>query len=92
MRLPIRIARFAPATNFAHKVIAAGVNMADPSFDFSHAEKGLTRFPPNVEQISVEHESMRTWLVMRRNDVMLRFPLTEEDCRHLAVLLTQDHR
>ena len=62
--------------------------MTEPSFDFSHAEKGLTRFPPNVEQINVEHESTRTWLVARRNDVVLRFPLTEDDCRHLAALLT----
>jgi hypothetical protein len=34
--------------------------MADQdAFVFSHADKGLTRFPPNVEQISVEHE----WLL-----------------------------
>jgi hypothetical protein len=66
--------------------------MADPSFDFSPAKKGLTRFPPNVEQISVEHEATRTWLVARRNDVVLRFPLTDENCRHLADLLTQNCR
>jgi hypothetical protein len=54
---------------------------------FSHAKKGMTRFPPNVEQISVEHESVSTWLVVRRNDVSLRFPLSESDCRHLAALL-----
>jgi hypothetical protein len=62
--------------------------MAEPSFDFSHAETGLTRFPPNVEQIKVEHETLRTWLVTRRNDIVLRFPLSEDDCRHLAALLT----
>ena len=56
-------------------------------WEFSHAESGMTRFPPNVEQISVEREATRTWLVARRNDVVLRFPLTEEDCRHLARLL-----
>ena len=33
--------------------------MADP-FDFSHAESGLAGFPPNVEQITVEHESFAT--------------------------------
>jgi hypothetical protein len=56
-------------------------------FAFALAEQGLTRFPPNVEQISVEHQELRTWLVTRRNDVTLRFPLTEKDCRHLAALL-----
>lgn len=55
--------------------------------EFSHAVSGLTRFPPNVEQIHVEHESVCTWLVMRRNDNELRFPLREDDCRHLAALL-----
>src|ERR1700730_14216768 len=49
------------------------------AFAFSHADKGMTRFPPNVEQISVEHESLRTWLIVRRNDVKLRFPLCEAD-------------
>jgi hypothetical protein len=55
--------------------------------EFSHAEKGMTRFPPNIEQIGVEHESTRTWLICRRNDTVLRFPLNEADCRHLAALL-----
>lgn len=63
--------------------------MADPSFDFCHAEVGLTRFPPNIEQISVEREATRIWLVVRRNDTVLRFPLRDEDCRHLATLLSQ---
>jgi len=57
---------------------------------FSHAEKGLTRFPPNVEQISVERSSTTTWLITRRNDVELRFPLDEGDRRHLAALLLGD--
>jgi hypothetical protein len=61
------------------------------AFAFSHADNGMTRFPPNVEQISVEHESLRTWLTVRRNDVKLRFPLTEADCRHLAGLLIGSH-
>lgn len=60
--------------------------MADQA-SFSHGEKGITRFPPNVEQITVERESVFTWLVARRNDVTLRFPLTDDDCRHLASLL-----
>lgn len=62
----------------------------DPTLEFNHAEGGLARFPPNVEQITVEHESLRTWLVTRRNDVTLRFPLRPADCRHLADLLTKN--
>jgi hypothetical protein len=58
-------------------------------FEFSHAKQGLTRFPPNVEQISVERELLTTWLIVRRNDLTLRFPLTDEDCTHLAALLTE---
>jgi len=63
--------------------------MDDPSFEFCHAEKGLTRFPPNVEQISVDREATRTWLVVRRNEVVLRFPLSDHDCDHLAMLLRE---
>lgn len=48
----------------------------------------MTRFPPNVEQITVERESGVAWLVTRRNDVELRFPLDDADCAHLATLLT----
>jgi len=61
------------------------------AFAFSHADKGMTRFPPNVEQIIVERESLRTWLIVRQNDVRLRFPLCEADCRHLAALLIGPH-
>jgi len=65
--------------------------MAENSaFEFSHAKQGMTRFPPNVEQITVEHESVLTWLVTRRNDVTLRFPLTSVDCEHLASLLKKE--
>jgi hypothetical protein len=56
-------------------------------YTFSHAETGMTRFPPNVEQISVEHEQLRSWLIVRRNDTTLKFPLEISDCRHLAALL-----
>jgi hypothetical protein len=54
---------------------------------FEHGQIGLTRFPPNVEQLSVVRDVSVMWLVARRNDVELRFPLTEEDCVHLANLL-----
>jgi hypothetical protein len=55
--------------------------------DFSHAESGMTRFPPNVEQLTVRHELGATWLLARRNDVELKFPLNISDCKHLAALL-----
>lgn len=58
--------------------------------DFSHAPGGITRFPPNVEQLRVERESTVTWLIARRNEVEMRFPLKEEDRRHLAKLLLGD--
>jgi len=55
---------------------------------FKHADTGMTRFPPNVEQISVRRESNRVWwLVARRNDVELRFPLEQADRDHLVKLL-----
>ena len=54
---------------------------------FAHGEIGLTRFPPNVEQISVRRESGRVWLTARRNDVTLVFPLDDVDAAHLARLL-----
>jgi hypothetical protein len=90
IRFPNNIVRFAQATILVPKDISAGVNMVDPSFEFSRADKGLIRFPPNVEQITVEHETTCSWLITRRNDVVLRFPLAPEDCRHLADLLTRD--
>jgi hypothetical protein len=55
--------------------------------EFTHSECGMTRFPPNVEQIHIEHASAMTWLVIRRNDTELRFPLSEEDRQYLARLL-----
>jgi hypothetical protein len=75
---------------FINALASTGVPMPDHQFTFSHGQSGLVRFPPNVEQISVEHESACTWLGVRRNDVELRLPLSDEDCRHLAALLTRD--
>jgi len=95
-RLPKANARLAHALILLHNADRAErVNVMSESdsrdgFAFSHAELGMTRFPPNVEQITVEHEEYRSWLITRRNDVMLRFPLTDEDCRYLASLLIGD--
>jgi hypothetical protein len=55
--------------------------------DFSHTENGMTRFPPNIEQLKVKRESSLTWLIVRRNDLELKFPMNDDDCRHLAALL-----
>jgi hypothetical protein len=55
---------------------------------FAHSESGITRFPPNVEQITIGRESTRVWLITRRNDVELKFPLTRDDCHHLSALLS----
>lgn len=54
---------------------------------FEHSEAGMTRFPPNVEQITVRRDHTVTWIIMRRNDLELRFRLNADDCRHLANLL-----
>lgn len=58
--------------------------------EFSHAESGMTRFPPNVEAITIERGPTRWWLIARRNDVVLRFPLNEDDRRFLARLILGD--
>lgn len=73
---------------FPPALISTGVTMVD-QLGFSHAERGMTRFPPNVEQIAVERESLCTWLVVRRNETTMKFPLTDADCDHLAALLTR---
>ena len=54
---------------------------------FGHADAGMTRFPPNVEQIRVEPAGQWLWLIVRRNDVELKMPLHPDDCAHLARLL-----
>jgi hypothetical protein len=60
----------------------------DHSVLFKRTERGLIRFPSNIEQLSVEYETTANWLVVRRNDTVFRFPLSEEDCVHIAKLLT----
>lgn len=55
---------------------------------FSHGECGLTRFPANVEQITVEYGSTCIWLVARRNEAVRRFPMNKSDCQHLISLLS----
>jgi hypothetical protein len=82
------VACLAEASILVTKLVPTGAVMrnADPE-EFCLAEKGMTRFPPNVEQISIEHAATVTWLIARRNEVVLRFPLREVDRKHLAQLL-----
>jgi hypothetical protein len=90
MRFPYLKTVVATLKTFDHKPASVGgVTMPESSWDFSHAPMGLSRFPPNIEQISVEHAATCSWLVTRRNDIELRFPLTDEDCEHLARLLRE---
>ena len=58
--------------------------------EFSHAERGMTRFLLNIAQLRVACESMTMWLIARRNEIELRFPLNEKDRVHLAGLLLGD--
>lgn len=56
---------------------------------FYPAETGMTRFPPNVEQITVEISGPLAWLIARRNETVLRFPIEPKDCDHLISLLAR---
>lgn len=44
----------------------------------------MTRFPPNVESISVRVESSRAWLIVSRNDTSLTFAMGAADALELA--------
>lgn len=57
-------------------------------FPFQHAESGMTRFPPNVEKITVERDSLRVWLTVTRNETVIRLPLEAADVTHLLRLLS----
>jgi hypothetical protein len=56
---------------------------------FVHAELGMTRFPPNVEQVTVEAGPVCVWLHIRRNDITISLPMGEGDTNHLIALLTR---
>lgn len=54
-----------------------------------HTETGIVKFPSNIHGIYVEPGATGSKvLTVRQNDVRLSFVLEEEDCRHLAALLT----
>lgn len=54
---------------------------------FQHGTTGMTRFPPNIEQLTVGGSGKWIWLTARRNETELRFLLTPDDVRHLCDLL-----
>lgn len=61
-------------------------NSAFPPFNL--ADNGMTRFPPNVEQITVERgRGSVAWLTVRRNEETWRFSLKESEADHLIGLL-----
>ncbi len=57
--------------------------------NFTHAELAITRFPPNIEQVSVKHcEDGIAYLTARQNNIKLEFRLNREDRKHLMHLLS----
>jgi len=51
---------------------------------------GIVKFPPNVYGIYIEKQaSGHTHLIARQNDTRLTFILSEDDCLHLAALLSE---
>ncbi len=56
---------------------------------FSHTPCDMTRFPPNVEQITVKVESACVWPRVRRNDISMEFPLGFDGAEHLIRLLSR---
>lgn len=59
-----------------------------------HLDDGIVKFPPNVQSLRVDHSAVSgyTQIIARQNDVSLVFVLDENDCRHLATLLTKNLR
>jgi CRP-like cAMP-binding protein len=53
-----------------------------------HLDRGLVKFPPNIQAIYVEQEETGlTRLIVRQNELRLSFVLDADDCAHLARLL-----
>jgi len=55
-----------------------------------HLDNGIVKFPVNVHGIFVEKSkgSGYATITAKQNDVVLRFVIDEDACRHLAALLT----
>jgi hypothetical protein len=56
-----------------------------------HLDKGIVKFPVNVHSLLIERgqASGYTRLIAKQNDTVLSFVLDDDDCRHLADLLTR---
>lgn len=54
-------------------------------------ENGIVKFPVNVHSLLVErsHSSGYTRVIAKQNDTVLSFVLDDDDCKHLAALLTR---
>lgn len=53
-------------------------------------ENGIVKFPVNVHSLLVERSqsSGYTRVIAKQNDTVLSFVLDDDDCQHLAALLT----
>jgi hypothetical protein len=56
-----------------------------------HLDKGIVKFPVNVHSLLVERSKTNghTRVTAKQNDTVLSFVLDDDDCRHLAELLTR---
>jgi hypothetical protein len=55
-----------------------------------HTDNGIVKFPVNVHSLRVERSqaSGYTRVIAKQNAVELSFVLDDDDCQHLAALLT----
>jgi len=55
-----------------------------------HTDNGIVKFPVNVHSLLVERSqtSGYTRVIAKQNDTVLSFVLDDDDCAHLAELLT----
>jgi len=52
-------------------------------------DNGIVKFPVNVHSLLVERQtSGYTRVIAKQNDTILSFVLDDDDCEHLAALLT----
>jgi hypothetical protein len=54
-----------------------------------HTDNGIVKFPVNVHGIYIEKSELSgyTTITAKQNDMVLRFVIDEDACRHLAKLL-----
>ena len=56
---------------------------------FSEGPDGLFRQPANIELLHVDSDGETVWLMLRRNEIGLRIPLSASNAEHLSRLLSQ---